>query len=140
MVAQCKPLTKDHLPLKTAFAGTKGKGWSLVPGFTVLPCTFIGKCWAQNTFRLTKYPVSCHTSLKCVKRVPALSPVSVDCMHWLLSAISLGAVKYASQGSIFWPVYASQIWHLVRLSRSLVVQGKWSLFRSRFFAELPVHG
>ena len=33
MVARCKPLTKDHLPLKTAFAGTKG--WSLVTGFTV---------------------------------------------------------------------------------------------------------
>ena len=34
MVMQCKPLTKDHLPLKTAFAGTKG--WSLVTGFTVV--------------------------------------------------------------------------------------------------------
>ena len=34
MVAQCKPLTKDHLPLTTTFPGTKG--WSLVTGFTVL--------------------------------------------------------------------------------------------------------
>ena len=33
MVARCKPLTKDHLLLKTAFAGTKG--WSLVTGSTV---------------------------------------------------------------------------------------------------------
>ena len=33
MVAPCKPLTKDHLPLKTTFPGTKG--WSLVTGFTV---------------------------------------------------------------------------------------------------------
>ena len=33
MVARCKPLTKDHLPLKTTFPGTKG--WSLVTGFTV---------------------------------------------------------------------------------------------------------
>ena len=33
MVARCKPLTKDHLLLKTAFAGTKG--WSVVTGFTV---------------------------------------------------------------------------------------------------------
>ena len=48
MVTRCKPLTKDHLLLKTAFAGTKGwsvvglktafagtKGWSVVTGFTV---------------------------------------------------------------------------------------------------------
>ena len=34
MVVRCKPLTKDHLPLKTTFPGTKG--WSLVTGFTVL--------------------------------------------------------------------------------------------------------
>ena len=34
MVARCKPLTKDHLLLKTAFAGPKG--WSVVTGFTVL--------------------------------------------------------------------------------------------------------
>ena len=34
MVARCKPLTKDHLPLKTTFPGTKG--WSLVTGFTVI--------------------------------------------------------------------------------------------------------
>ena len=33
MVARCKPLTKDRLLLKTAFAGTKG--WSVVTGFTV---------------------------------------------------------------------------------------------------------
>ena len=33
MVVQCKPLTKDHLPLKTAFSGPKG--WSLVTDFTV---------------------------------------------------------------------------------------------------------
>ena len=33
MVARCKPLTKDHLLLKTAFAGTKGR--SVVTGFTV---------------------------------------------------------------------------------------------------------
>ena len=33
MVARCKPLTKDHLPLTTTFPGTKG--WSLVTGFTV---------------------------------------------------------------------------------------------------------
>ena len=33
MVARCKPLTKDHLPLKTTFPGTKG--WSVVTGFTV---------------------------------------------------------------------------------------------------------
>ena len=33
MVVRCKPLTKDHLPLKTAFSGAKG--WSLVTGFTV---------------------------------------------------------------------------------------------------------
>ena len=36
MVTRCKPLTKDHLLLKTAFAGTKG--WSLVTGFTVFVC------------------------------------------------------------------------------------------------------
>ena len=35
MVTQCKPPTKDHLVLKTAFAGTKG--WSVVTGFTVIP-------------------------------------------------------------------------------------------------------
>ena len=34
MVVRCKPLSKDHLPLKTAFPGPKG--WSLVTGFTVL--------------------------------------------------------------------------------------------------------
>ena len=34
MVARCKPLTKDHLPLTTTFPGTKG--WSLVTGFTVI--------------------------------------------------------------------------------------------------------
>ena len=34
MVTQCKPLTKDHLLLTTAFVGTKG--WSVVSGFTVL--------------------------------------------------------------------------------------------------------
>ena len=33
MVTRCKPLTKDHLLLKTAFAGIKG--WSVVTGFTV---------------------------------------------------------------------------------------------------------
>ena len=33
MITRCKPLTKDHLPLKTTFPGTKG--WSLVTGFTV---------------------------------------------------------------------------------------------------------
>ena len=37
MVARCKPLTKDHLPLTTTFPGTKG--WSLVTGFTV--CCFV---------------------------------------------------------------------------------------------------
>ena len=35
MVVRCKPPTKDHLPLKTAFSGLKG-WWSLVTGFTVL--------------------------------------------------------------------------------------------------------
>ena len=41
MVARCKPLTEDHLPLKTSFSGPKG--WSLVTGFTVelLPPYFI---------------------------------------------------------------------------------------------------
>ena len=34
-VVRCKPLTKDHLPLKTVFSGPKG--WSLVTGFTVSP-------------------------------------------------------------------------------------------------------
>ena len=34
MIVPCKPLTKDHLPLKTAFSGPKG-WWSLVTGFTV---------------------------------------------------------------------------------------------------------
>ena len=34
MVVRCKPLTKDHLPLKTAYSGPKG--WSLVTGFTVV--------------------------------------------------------------------------------------------------------
>ena len=37
MVTQCKPLTKDHLLLKTAFAGTKE--WSVVTGFTVVGIT-----------------------------------------------------------------------------------------------------
>ena len=35
IVVQCKPLTKDHLPLTTAFSGPKG-WWSLVTGFTLL--------------------------------------------------------------------------------------------------------
>ena len=33
MVVRCRPLTKDHLSLKTAFSGPKG--WSLVTGLTV---------------------------------------------------------------------------------------------------------
>ena len=39
-VARCKPLTKDHLLLKTAFAGTKG--WSVVTGFTVDAFAYTG--------------------------------------------------------------------------------------------------
>ena len=33
-IVRCKPLTKDHLPLKTAFSGPKG--WLLVTSFTAL--------------------------------------------------------------------------------------------------------
>ena len=39
MVVRCKPLTKDHLPLKTAISGPKG--WSLVTGCTVVVCKTI---------------------------------------------------------------------------------------------------
>ena len=34
MVVRYKPLTKDHLPLKTAFSGPKG--WPLVTDFTAI--------------------------------------------------------------------------------------------------------
>ena len=51
MVARCKPLTKDHLPLKTAFAGTNG--WSLVTGFTV-PGHSIGDADRTNLIHIAR--------------------------------------------------------------------------------------
>ena len=47
MVVPCKPLTKDHLPLKTAFSGPKR--WSLVTGFTVIEMDIQSNLVRTNT-------------------------------------------------------------------------------------------
>ena len=44
-----RPLTKDHLPLKTAFSGPKG--WSLVTGFTVHACAWKKQVHEHVVFR-----------------------------------------------------------------------------------------
>ena len=65
-VVRCKPLTKDHLPLNTAFSGPKG--WSLVTGFTVTLKYGRKHCASSCCTTSIVRPVNCSSTCICILR------------------------------------------------------------------------
>ena len=94
MVARCKPLTKDHLPLKTAFAGTKG--WLVVTCLSLHSVCFISSCLTSHllflSFHFSYHPSCINSSLNLSSSFNGYHPC--DAIYPYVSLVLIAFISF----------------------------------------------